>query len=454
MGIRSGTAVSVREGECVRIAIDAVGAEGQGIGRIDGLAVFAPGLFPGDEADVRIEQVRKNYAIAAPESILNPSPDRTEVLCPHASVCGGCAFQGWAYPAQLLHKENAVREALRRIGGFQDPNVRPIIGMGHPFAYRNKAQFAVHDSTVGFFSEKSHHVFSLSSCMLQSAPAVALARAFSSFLEDYPKNIYRRLVVRTAQTGEVMAVVVANKDSVPHAGALAERLDGAIKAPHSLESLVLNVNKESHKRALGPDCTPIAGASIIRDVLKTRDTELALEVSPLSFYQVNPLQTNRLYEKVADYAALSGWETVLDLYCGAGSIGLSLAGKAARVIGVESVRAAVLDANRNAVLNGIVNAEFIHGKAEEVVPKRLSGLRADVTILDPPRQGCVPALLEAVANLGPEKIIYVSCNPATLARDAKWLVEQGYALIEIQPVDMFPWTAHVECVVLMSRVKD
>jgi 23S rRNA (uracil1939-C5)-methyltransferase len=442
------------KGQRVLVRIEDIGAQGQGIGRFEGLVVFVSGTFPGDEARVQITDVRKNYATAELESIVSPSAARTEVLCPHAAVCGGCAFQGWSCDAQLAHKEEMVREALRRIGGIGDPPVQPILGMEHPFEYRNKAQFAVQKDVVGFYAPKSRDAFSVTSCMLQKPPAVALARAFSSFLQEYPKNIYRHLIVRTATTGEVMAILVANKDDVAHVETLAGRLDDAVADPWSLESLILNVNKEAHRRALGPENRTLAGAPVIRDALQTKHATLALEVSPASFYQVNPEQASRLYEQVFEYAGLTGGETVLDLYCGAGSIGLSLAGYAGRVIGVESVRAAVLDANRNAVLNGIVNAEFIYGKAEEVVPKRLSGLRADVVILDPPRQGCAPGLLSAVSELQPERIVYVSCNPSTLARDVSLLAEQGYTMNEAQPVDMFPWTAHVEAVVLMSRAKE
>ncbi len=250
-----------------------------------------------------------------------------------------------------------------------------------------------------------------------------------------------------------MAVLVANKNDVSRLEELAGRLDDAVAAPYSLESLILNVNKKADVRVLGPECITLAGKPAIRDILKTGHGQLSVEVSPLSFYQVNPSQMSVLYDKVYEYADLKGTETVLDLYCGVGSIGLSLAGKADRVIGVESIRTAVLDANRNAVLNGIVNAEFIWGKAEEILDKRLTGLRADLVILDPPRQGCATELLDSVAALAPEKVIYVSCNPATLARDVKRLGEKGYRFAEAQPVDMFPWTAHVETVVLMSRVE-
>ncbi len=439
--------------DLVRIRIDHIGTEGQGIGRTDGMVVFVPGTFPGDEAEVRITDIKKSYATAALESLIEASKDRVAPLCPHARACGGCKFQELSYTAQLSHKESLVREALRRIGGIPEPRVLPMIGMEHPFEYRNKAQYPVNGDLVGYYRERSHQIVAVESCMLQAPPAVALLKAFRSFLKDHPKNIYRHLVVRTALTGEVMAVLVANKNDVSHLEELAGRLDEAVAAPFSLESLILNVNKKADVRVMGKECHTLAGRPVIRDVLKTSHVHLDVEVSPLSFYQVNPSQMSALYDKVYEYADLSGTETVLDLYCGVGSIGLSLAGKAARIIGVESVQSAILDANRNAVLNGIVNAEFIRGKAEEILAKRLLGLRADVVILDPPRQGCAPELLDSVAVLSPQKIIYVSCNPATLARDIRRLGEKGYAFMEAQPVDMFPWTGHVEKVVLISKVK-
>ena len=440
-------------GDLMRIQIQSIGTESQGIGRVDGMVVFVPGTFPGDEADVRITAVKKSYATGSLEALITPSPDRIVPQCPHAAVCGGCKFQELSYQAQLAHKESVVREALRRIGEIPEPRILPIAGMEHPFEYRNKAQFPVSGELVGYYRARSHEIIPIESCMLQAPPAVALVKAFRSFLKDHPKNIYRHLVVRTALTGEVMAVLVTNKNDVSRLEELAGRLDDAVAAPYSLESLILNVNKKADARILGKECYTLAGKPVIRDILKTSHGQLTVEVSPLSFYQVNPSQMSILYDKVHEYADLKGTETVLDLYCGVGSIGLSLAGKAERVIGVESVRAAVQDANRNAVLNGIVNAEFIWGKAEEILEKRLTGLRADVVILDPPRQGCATELLDSVAALFPEKIIYVSCNPATLARDVKHLTQKGYDFVEAQPVDMFPWTMHVECVALMSRVE-
>lgn len=437
----------------IRIRIETMDSDGRGIGRAEGMVVFVPGTFPGDEAEIRITDRKKNYAEGALINRIGSSPDRISAACPHASVCGGCKFQELSYPAQLIHKENMVREALRRIGGIREPRILPILGMKDPVAYRNKAQFPVSGSCVGYYREKSHDIVPIESCMLQASPAVSLAKAFRSFLQEHPKNIYRHLVVRTALTGEVMAILVANKKDVTRLEDLAERLDQAVQAPYSLESLILNVNKNADARVLGAECITLAGKSVIRDILKTSHGDLRVEVSPLSFYQVNPIQMSVLYDKVYEYAGLTGTETVLDLYCGVGSIGLSLSEKAGRVIGVESIRSAVTDANRNAVLNGIVNAEFVWGKAEEILDKRLSGLRADVVILDPPRQGCDPALLDSVGERAPSKIIYVSCNPATLARDVKLLCEKGFEFVEAQPVDMFPWTTHVEAVVLMSRVK-
>lgn len=352
-----------------------------------------------------------------------------------------------------MHKQERVTEALKRIGGVAEPNVKEIIGMKEPTHYRNKAQFVVKGDKVGYNKAKSHDIVPIEECMLQSEPAVALAKAFSAFLKKHPKNIYRHLVVKTAVTGEVMAIIVANKAAATHVEELAEWLDAAVCEPYYLESLILNVNKKTDSQVMGTECITLAGKAHIEDTLTTNNGTLKLEVAPLSFYQTNPAQATVLYNLVQKYAAPKLTDTILDLYCGAGSIGLSLASKAARVIGVESARPAMLNANRNAVINGIVNAEFVYAKAEDVFETKLIGVKADTVILDPPRAGCDIRLLDALITIAPEKIVYVSCNPATLARDTKHLTENGnYSLTEVTPIDMFPWTTHVETVALMSRV--
>ena len=437
----------------VSLKIEDLGTSGEGIGRADGLAVFVPGALPGDVVQAEITENKGRFAKGRLVCIEKSSEDRIEPDCPYFGQCGGCSLRNYSYGSQLRWKEKAVREALKRIGGIEEPPVRPVIGAEDPLRYRNKAEFAVEKGLVGYYAPGSHRLIPIEDCLIQKEPAAALARALQAFLKKHPKNIYRHLVVRTSEFGKVMAIVVVNKNDVTHAQELADAFVSSVEEPYELVSLVVNINKDPLKRVLGDECIYLAGPRVLKDVIRTDAGELNIEVSPLSFTQVDPAQCSRLYSKAQEYAALTGSETVLDLYCGTGTIGLSMAGRASRIIGVESVRPAVIDANRNAVLNGIVNAEFICGKAEEVVPKRLQGVRAQVVILDPPRAGCRQELLDTVADISPDRIVYVSCNPSTLARDVKILSSRGYSLAEATPVDMFPFSSHIEVVARIQKKK-
>ena len=539
--------------QIVELTIEDMSAEGRGIGKIyddeRGFAVFVQDTVVGDRAKVELTKVKKNYAFGRVSEMLALSQDRQESFCPHSGLCGGCVYSQLSYEAQLALKEKQVREKLVRLGGLTDPVIMPIIGMGSedatevPFRYRNKASMPVstgglitqkggiikpvHEPRVGFYRPKSHDVVDCEDCLLQSEPAMAAAAALRKFMEEdhitsydprWEKGLMRHMIVRTAAgTGEVMVILVINGKAIPNAPKLIEMLDEAIyNVPvyedgplagmeFNLESVIVNINKSKNLEGqiLGEECITIAGKPTITEEVGG----LSFEISPLSFYQVNREQMVRLYEKALEYASLKGDETVLDLYCGVGTIGLFAAaemnrrtaelnaaaalgqavenaasgqaaaaalsgttasGQAAadkspgRVIGIESVKGAVLDANRNATINGIVNARYVCGKAEEELPKMVDpkselkdeSLRvthADVVILDPPRAGCEQPLLEAVVKAAPERIVYVSCDPATLARDIKWLGEHGYEFKEATPCDMFPWTGHVETVVLLSK---
>ena len=529
----------MEKGQIVELTIEDMSAEGRGIGKIyddeRGFAVFVQDTVVGDRAKVELTKVKKNYAFGRVSEMLALSPDRQESFCPHSGLCGGCVYSQLSYEAQLALKEKQVREKLVRLGGLTDPVIMPIIGMGSedatevPFRYRNKASMPVstgglitqkggivkpvHEPRVGFYRPKSHDVVDCEDCLLQSEPAMAAAAALRKFMEEdhitsydprWEKGLMRHMIVRTAAgTGEVMVILVINGKAIPNAPKLIEMLDEAIYnvpvyedgplagVEFNLESVIVNINKSKNLEGqiLGEECITIAGKPTITEEVGG----LSFEISPLSFYQVNREQMVRLYDKALEYASLKGDETVLDLYCGVGTIGLfaaaemnrrtaelnaaAAAGQAAenaasgqaaavklpgRVIGIESVKGAVLDANRNAVINGIVNARYVCGKAEEELPKMLDpkselkdeSLRvthADVVILDPPRAGCEQPLLEAVVKAAPERIVYVSCDPATLARDIKWLGEHGYEFKEATPCDMFPWTGHVETVVLLSK---
>ncbi len=475
---------------------------GQGVGRIpegaedalSGLTVFVEGAYPGDTVRARITKVKKNFANAETVEILEASEDRLSEaeICPYAGTCGGCVYAGYSYEGQLRLKEKQVCDKLTRLGGLEEPKVNPIIGMPEPAFYRNKAEFAIGPGgEVGFFSAKSHKVIDCKTCLLQMPSAMAAAEALREYIARVKPSIYDRktgkgllrgMVVKTAAgTGEVMVIIIATSKELPQVEVLAELLDNAIytepgegEAGYSLESLVVNINRENANQILGEKCEIIAGKPVIADKASVGDIELDFEISPLAFYQVNPLQTKKLYGKALEYAELCGNEAVFDLYCGVGTIGLfsaklmaersGSAGGKGYIYGIESVKGAILDANRNAVINGIVNARFLCGKAEDEISKLTEGytdrfneavapISPDVVILDPPRAGCDERLLEAVSESAPSRIVYVSCDPATLARDVKYLTACGYEFIEATPVDMFPHTGHCEVVTLLVRTQ-
>ncbi|MDD6043371.1 MAG: 23S rRNA (uracil(1939)-C(5))-methyltransferase RlmD [Eubacteriaceae bacterium] len=482
----------MEKGQRVQIRIEDMTNEGAGLGRDKGLAVFVKGAVVGDVVNCEITKAKKNYALGKVVELIEPSPDRIEPECPYNGVCGGCQYGNISYEGQLRLKEKQVRDKLIRLAGLENPTVNPIMGMEDPYRYRNKATMPVWtggiitrkggvvenlgEPAIGFYRGKSHDVVDCYDCLLQSEPAMAAAEALRQFMESdnitaydpkWDKGLMRHLIVKTAKgTGEVMVILVVNGKGIPNASKLIEMLDDFIYSLHpaedgveySLESVVLNVNKTG-KELLTDEFITLAGKpNILEEV-----GGLKFEISPRAFYQVNPVQMEKLYGKAMEYADFQGGETVLDLYCGVGTIGLfAIAAGAERVLGIETVKGAVIDANRNAVINGIVNARYVCGKAEEELPKVISGEdlkdetlkidRADVVFLDPPRAGCDERLLDSVAEVGPEKIVYISCDPATLARDIKYLGEKGYAFEEATPVDMFPWTGHVEVVTCLQRV--
>lgn len=481
----------MENGQIVAIDIVDMSNEGKGIGKIEGLAVFVDHAVIGDKITAEITKVKKNYCFAKLVEINKPSIYRVATTCEYAKECGGCTLAELSYEAQLAWKEKMLLDRLTRLGGLENPTINPIIGMEQPLRYRNKAQMPIScgglitrkggfqenvgSVAIGFYKAKSHSVVNCRKCLLQSEAAEAVAEAVRKFMKadnilaydpKWEKGLFRHLIVKTAMnTGEVMAIIALNGKAIPNAEKMVQMIDAAINdlppradgVEYSLESVVVNVNKKKSAEIMGDECITIAGKPTILE----RVGKFQFEISPRSFYQVNPVQMNKLYKKAAEYAGLTGKETVLDLYCGVGTIGIFCAENAKRVIGIESVKAAVIDANRNATINGAVNAEFICGKVEEVLPKLLNGyegkdgemiapIKPDVVILDPPRSGCYPNLLEEVAKAEPKKIIYVSCDPATLARDIKILGEHGYEFVEGTPVDMFPQTVHVECVVLLT----
>lgn len=444
--------------------------QGEGIGKVEGLAIFVPGAIPGETVKVRIAEHKKSIARGIVEKIITPSPYRIKPFCKYEGNCGGCGLQSIRYDGQLIIKKKWVKDRLSRIGGIENPIVHDVIPMEDPVIYRNKAQYVVarvtgeekklRACTVGFHRARTHEAIDIDHCPIQTEAANRIAEVVRNYVKEFKVPVYdsktgtgllRHLIVKTAYgTGDVMVILVATARRIPGAEWLAGKISEALEdmEGYSFESMILNVNRTKRGEIMGTECITLGGNPTIIDEMMGKQ----FEISALSFYQVNPTQTEKLYQKVIEYADLNGTETVLDLYCGVGTIGLFLADKAKRVIGIESQKKAVMDANRNAVLNGCVNAEFIHGKAEEELPKLTGqGIQPDLIVLDPPRSGCDLALLAAVAEAGPPKIIYVSCDPATLARDLKYLRGHGYEMVEAQPVDLFPHAGNVEVVALLTK---
>lgn len=456
---RKEAAHAVQPGEHIEVEIHDIGHKGEGVGRFEGLVAFVPGAAPGDRVRARVTEVRKGYVRAELVQILVPSADRVAPPCPVAGTCGGCQLQHIRYERQLELKRQAVAASLARIGKLQGVTVHPTLGMDHPWAYRNKGQFPVGQSggqvVIGFFAPGTHRIVDIEQCAIQHPLAnrvLAAVRALAAELgvpvydERSHTGVLRHVLTRVARgTGEAMVVLVTRTPEFPQGRRMAERL---MEEVPGVVSVVQNINPERTNVVLGPRSVVLAGRDHITDYIG----DLAFTISPVSFFQVNPAQTEVLYATALAYAALTGTETVIDLYCGIGTISLFLARAAARVIGIEWVEEAVRDAWRNAERNGVSNVRFIAGDAAVEMPRLAAeGVTADVIVLDPPRKGCDPPVLEALAAMRPERVVYVSCNPASLARDLARLSELGYRTVEVQPVDMFPHTAHVECCARLVR---
>ncbi len=451
----------MKKNDLLQIKIEAMGNAGEGIGKIDGYPLFVKDALPGDLAEVRVTKVKKTYAFARLERLLEASPERTEPRCPLHRRCGGCQIQALSYEKQLEYKEQKVREDLIRIGGFADPPVFPVLGMDEPYHYRNKAQFPFGRNregriVTGFYAGRTHTIVPGTDCAIGVPENKQILELILDFMEKHGiapydettgKGLLRHALIRKGfATGELMVCLVINGRSFPHVEELADRL---FEIP-GMTSFSLNVNQKNTNVILGEEVIPVRGQTYITD----RIGGVSYQISPLSFYQVNPVQTEKLYRTALEYAGLTGGETVWELYCGIGTISLFLARGAGQVYGVEVVPQAVEDARRNADLNGITNVVFYLGKAEEVLPEKYEkdGIRADVIVVDPPRKGCDSACLETVLRMEPERIVYVSCDPATLARDLKILCADGrYELSKVQPVDMFPHTAGIENVAQLFR---
>ena len=450
----------LRKNDVFEMTCDNFGQDAQGVCRHDGMAVFVPGMLPGERAMVRIVKPEKRYAFGRIEKLLCASPERTEPSCPVYRRCGGCSCQHMTYDASLRFKQEQVQALITRVGGV-DITVPPVIGMEHPFAYRNKGAYPVAYANgkpaCGFFAPRSHDLIPLpeEGCRIQREDSRDACRAVLSWMEQSGakaydevtgKGLVRHIMTRSTQSGGLMVVLVVTQRQIPQKDLLTDLLRQAVPG---LLSLCLSVNPRRTNVILGEEIHTLWGDGVMEDTLHG----LKFSVSPLSFFQVNPVQTEKLYQLALDFAQLTGNETVVDAYCGAGTISLLLAQKAKSVIGIEIVEPAIINARENAARNGVNNAEFIVGATEEVLPKLVAdGMRPDVIVVDPPRKGCEEAVLRAIIEAQPERVVYVSCGAPTLARDAKILCEGGYRAEKIQCVDMFCWTGAVETVCLLSKL--
>ncbi len=510
--------MSFQKGDIVSVHIDDIGADGAGIGKADGFTLFVKDTVPGDVITAAIMKIKKGYGYARLLQVTEPSPFRVAAKCPAARQCGGCQLQELSYEQQLLFKEKKVRDVLLRIGGFSEEKVqetlRPVIGMEDPWRFRNKEQLPVGmrngKPTAGFYAGRTHCIVPVTDCLAGPAVNREIMETILQYMSDYGvpayreetgKGLIRHVLLRSGwYTGEIMVCLVVNGTRLPHEKELVQRLlsrgpmaeenrkpaADAGKAVPGIAGICLNTNTTRSNVIMGTETRTLWGKSTITDVMHVMDVETAegktlfhptgrrvqYRISPVSFYQVNPIQAEKLYSLVRNDAGLTGSEIVWDLYCGVGTIGCFLAADAGEVYGVEVIPEAVRDAAQNAACNGLTNTSFHAGKAEEVVPAYVQQQKSertrhasaindngeisgesvvDVVVVDPPRKGCDEKCLQTILEVQPKRIVYVSCDPATMARDCRVLAAGGYELRKVQPVDQFPHTVHVETVCLLVR---
>jgi 23S rRNA (uracil1939-C5)-methyltransferase len=452
----------VRKNEEVTVVCEDVTHEGNGVVKIDNYPLFVPYLLPGEKAKVKVIKANKNFGYGKLIELLSRSESRVEPPCNVFYRCGGCQIQHMNYAAQLEMKRNIVKNNLQRIGKISDVPVYPVLGMDEPWRYRNKIQMPVGEKDgkliTGFYQERSHRIIpDMDTCHIQNKTGDALIQAIRNIANDLEiqaydemehRGVLRHIITRTAfNTNNTMVIFVTKTKKLPYEQELIKRITEQFP---EVTSIVHNINSFRTNVILGEETRTIYGDDFIYDTIG----DLQFKISPKSFFQVNPTQTKVLYEKAVEFAQLEESDVVIDAYCGIGSISMFLAKKAKKVYGVEVVEEAIEAARENAKLNGIDNVEFVAGKAEVVMPKwKEAGIKPNVIVVDPPRKGCDETLLETMIAMEPERIVYVSCNSATLARDLRILEDGGYKTKEVQPVDMFSQTYHVECVVLMSRVE-
>ncbi len=462
------------------VEITDIGNDGEGIGKIDGYTLFIKDAVIGDTVSAKIMKAKKNYAYAHLEKVLRPSEHRVEPRCPIARACGGCQTQNMSYEKELEFKQNKVRNNVVRLGGFEeafvDSIIQPIIGMEEPWRYRNKAQFPIGkdksgDIVAGFYAGRTHSIIPVKDCFIGTTENESILDIITGHMKDKHiepydemsgKGLVRHVLIRKGFTsGEIMVCLVINYKGKKHDNVVflpgQDELIQKLAQIKGMTSISVSINTEKTNVIMGIEIHTLWGRPTISDTL----CGLQFEISPLSFYQVNPVQATRLYEQAIEYAGLTGKETVWDLYCGIGTITLSMAKKAGHVYGVEVIPDAIEDAKRNAERNGITNSDFFCGKAEEVLPEfykkeseknaQNAALHPDVIVVDPPRKGCDEKCLETMLKMSPDRIVYVSCDSATLARDLRILSDGGYELKALRPCDMFSHTVHCEAVALLEK---
>ncbi|WP_022755242.1 23S rRNA (uracil(1939)-C(5))-methyltransferase RlmD [Butyrivibrio fibrisolvens] len=471
-----------KKDDLLTVEITDIGNDGEGIGKIDGYTLFIKDAVIGDKVKAKIMKAKKNYAYAHLEEVITPSKDRVKPRCPIARQCGGCQIQNMSYESQLKFKQSKVRNNIVRLGGFDEKEIdsimEPIIGMDDPFKYRNKAQFPVGKDkngkvVTGFYAGHSHNIIPNTDCIIgvpdnKEILEIIIAHMEKNHIEPYDevtgKGLVRHILIRKGfVSGQLMVCLVINYKNKNNTESIyiknQDELISKLSSIDGITSISVSINIEKTNVIMGTEIHTIWGQDTIKDTL----CGLEFNISPLSFYQVNPVQTEKLYGQAIEYAGLTGNETVWDLYCGIGTITLSMSKKAKQVYGVEIIPQAIDDANDNAARNNISNAKFYVGKAEEVLPdfyekesekdSSSNALHPDVIVVDPPRKGCDQMCLDTMLKMAPNRIVYVSCDSATLARDLRILCDGGYKLEHVRPCDMFPMSVHVETVVLLSQQK-
>ena len=460
--------MEIKKNNDYEIVIEDMTMNGEGVGRINGYALFVKDAITGDKIIARAVKLKKNYGYGRLMEIIEPSPYRVASPCPVSRACGGCTLMAMDYKKQLEFKNSIIKNNLYKIGGIKDIELPPVLGMDNPYRYRNKAQFPVGTDKngniiMGFYAGRTHSIIPTDDCLIGTKDNAGILAKIKEYMLKYKVEAYneeshtglvRHILIRSGfTTGQIMVCIVINGESLPGESELVKMLQTvSLCNDGKIASIMTNINRDRTNVIMGRECRLLFGTPYIEDYIGN----IKYRISPLSFYQVNPVQTKVLYEKALEFAALTGKETVWDLYCGIGTISLFLAGKAKMVYGVEIVPEAIEDAIENARLNGIENARFYVGKAEEVLPEKYEkeSIKADVIVVDPPRKGCDETLLKTMVDMQPDRIVYVSCDSATLARDLKYLTANGYEVKRVQGVDQFCHSGHVETVCLLSKLHE